>query len=101
MLGVLVPIKPCLCLSDPSQCVFFFVYLTVEKAFCCLHVVLRDSCSVCGCSLGVYVGGGELRIFPGSFSTSLSDQDLLLVILQSGYDNVQIWIPELILLRAC
>ena len=28
-----------------------------------LQVVLRESCSICNCSLGVSMGGGELKLF--------------------------------------
>ena len=46
-----------------SPCGLFFNPQLQKFCSACLQVVLRDSCSICGCSFSVSMGEGELRIF--------------------------------------
>lgn len=44
---------------------FFFTPLVVEEPFCCLQVVLIESCSVQNCGfVGEEIVRGETRVFP-------------------------------------
>lgn len=56
-LRVWVLTRPCLCPSYPSQSGFFFI------SFCSVVRAFWESCCIRDCSLGVSIGGHELRIF--------------------------------------
>lgn len=48
---------------------WLFLFVALEQLFASLLVILRDSCSMCGCRLSVSMRRGELRINDATISS--------------------------------